>query len=270
MADPITGALIGAGASLLGGIFGKKQRNKELAMQDPVYIRKRLEEAGLNPATHYGAAASSMGLNYAPQMGAAFADAGAMIASGFDRSQQLQIQNTRLAMEREKLDAVLKQVSLRPQTAGIYGKNTGRADASLQPKTPFIMEKAETEPVKNIPLTSVSRTGMGGQEWTTLNPNAFEIGVGEILGGVIIHGGAWGVNQGKKFYDFFNDYTYKPTSRRGSSSLNSQPLFPKGSTTVSVGSRSRVWNQKPPAATQVTRMKMPSSPWQSSTLTRAQ
>lgn len=120
----IWGALIGAGASLLGGRRQSRDRQREIEqntkLQDPVYRRERLEAAGLNPATHFGATGGSVSPGYAPMMGQAIADAGALLASGIDSQQHLRLEKTRLEQEKAALDKALKSTVIRPTVGGIY------------------------------------------------------------------------------------------------------------------------------------------------------
>lgn len=120
-------AVIAAGASLLGGILGRNSEKKAIAAQNeynkPVNIRARAEEAGFNPLLFVGAGVGQQtatgGSNI---MGSAIANAGLALADGMDKEKMLEIERARLAMDREKLDALLNNATIRPKVGGIYAQ----------------------------------------------------------------------------------------------------------------------------------------------------
>lgn len=121
----------GAIASGVLGLFGankdRKQREKELAMQDPAYIRERFEAAGFNPLLGVGQALR--GLNYAPTFGQQVANAASVFVDGLTTERQLQMQAAELQMENRRLNHLIKQTTLKPQRPGIY--------SPARPKTPL-------------------------------------------------------------------------------------------------------------------------------------
>lgn len=118
-------SLIGAGSSLLGGIFGRNDAAKAQAQQNaynaPDKIRERAEKGGFNPLLFVG---PGVGNQAAPRasghMGNAIANAGLAMADGMDRNKQLQIERDRLEMDQKKLTALLEQNTIRPKSGGIY------------------------------------------------------------------------------------------------------------------------------------------------------
>lgn len=136
--DPITIAgLLGAGSSLLGGLFGASQASKDRAFNaqqikeqneynKPINIRARAEEGGFNPLSFIGpgvglqtGVATANSGNY---MGAAIADAGMAFANSmvdkakFDETKKLNA----LEMDNAKLQNKLLQLTLRPKVGGVY------------------------------------------------------------------------------------------------------------------------------------------------------
>lgn len=58
------------------------------------------------------------------------------------------------------------------------------------------MQNRTVEPVRAVPLTSTFNSGMkDAKEYIGLNPDAWEIGVGELMGGALVHGGSYLANK---------------------------------------------------------------------------
>jgi hypothetical protein len=135
-------ALIGAGASLLGGILGRNAQKKATAQQqafdrqqvaemnvynDPAQVRARAEAAGLNPLlfmapgvgqqTGMAQSQASSG-NY---MGAALADAGMMIADQMSKNREL-ARLEKLSAENKKLAEKVQNLTIRPKVGGVYAQ----------------------------------------------------------------------------------------------------------------------------------------------------
>ena len=55
-------------------------------------------------------------------MGSAIANAGLALADGMGKEEMLEIERSRLAMDREKLDALLNNATIRPKVGGIYAQ----------------------------------------------------------------------------------------------------------------------------------------------------
>lgn len=125
----IWGPLIGAAGSLLGGLFGRRQRNKELRQQDPEYIRQRAENAGFNPLLFTNAA--FRGVGYSPVFGQSIASAASILGSGISeahqREQQLALQRSELELENRRLDEIVRRSTLSPTVPGIYGGSGAQA-----------------------------------------------------------------------------------------------------------------------------------------------
>ena len=128
MVAPLIGsAIIGAGASLLGGIFGRNSEKSAIARQnaynDPAQIRARAEAAGFNPLLFVGPGVGQQtavgGSNY---MGQAIADAGLMAAdklSEFSAQQRL----AKAMDANRRLSQQLTQATIRPKVGGIYARS---------------------------------------------------------------------------------------------------------------------------------------------------
>jgi len=138
-----------ANAAIRGGQIDRDQRNKELAMQDPSYIRERFESAGFNPLLGIGNALS--GLSYAPSMGQSIANAGSIMADGFHKSSLLKIQRTELDLENRRLNAQIKNMSLNRKVGGVYsrkGSRLGSANNKMKmPNDPNIDARYDDPPV---------------------------------------------------------------------------------------------------------------------------
>lgn len=120
--DPIIGsALIGAGSSLLGGLFGSKKKS-EYVVPDYQQIRNKAEAAGFNPLTALTSAPGSVvaSQNY---MGSAIADAGIILADGLAKRGEKVGELQRLKEENEKLVQKVQQATIRPKVGGIYAGN---------------------------------------------------------------------------------------------------------------------------------------------------
>lgn len=122
----ILGSLIGAGSSLLGGLFGRSSERKAIAAQNeynkPVNIRARAEEGGFNPLAFVGPGVGNQtatgGTNY---MGAAVADAGMMLADAMSKRKEAS-QVSQLERENQKLAEQVQNLTLRPKVGGIYAQ----------------------------------------------------------------------------------------------------------------------------------------------------
>jgi len=121
--EPVS-ALIGAGASLLGGIFSRNSAKKATARQNeynkPINIRARAEEGGFNPLLWAGQGNVQMQPTASGQFGNAIATAGLYAADSMKDKQALDIEKSRLKMDREKLDNLLQKNTIRPKSGGIY------------------------------------------------------------------------------------------------------------------------------------------------------
>lgn len=120
------GALIGAGASLLGGAMSsrsaKKRQREQNAYNDPVQMRARMEKAGFNPLLGPDFAGNQMTVAPSGMMGNAIAQAGLTIANGMSEKKQLELEQTKLEQDRERLDKLLQEATIRPKVGGIYAQ----------------------------------------------------------------------------------------------------------------------------------------------------
>jgi hypothetical protein len=120
-------ALIGGASSLLGGLFGKSSAKKATARQNeynkPINIRKRAEEAGFNPLLWAGTGSIQNQPTASGMMGNAIANAGLYAADSMKDKEALDIEKSRLAMDRERLDELLEKNTIRPKKGGIYSGN---------------------------------------------------------------------------------------------------------------------------------------------------
>lgn len=128
--DLLTGAvgggpgLLSAGASLLGGIFGRNSEKAAIDAQNaynaPDQIRARAEKAGFNPLLFVGPGVGQQtavgGSNY---MGQAIAEAGLMAADNLTQWQSSQKLSKAMDANR-RLSQQLTQATIRPKVGGIY------------------------------------------------------------------------------------------------------------------------------------------------------
>ena len=110
---------LAAAAKAVGGLVDRAQRNKELSMQDPTYIRKRAEAAGFNPRAYVGRGLE--GLNYAPTFGASIADASDTIVDGTYKREMLDIERSRLEMQADRLQEAQRRITFGVPPASPYG-----------------------------------------------------------------------------------------------------------------------------------------------------
>lgn len=117
-------ALIGAGASLLGGIFGRKSAKKDAARAQeydkPINVRARAEEGGFNPLLWAGVGNTSAPVSSNNFLGNGIANAGMLLADGMDKKRALKLEETRLKEDRARLDKLLEKQTIRPKVGGIY------------------------------------------------------------------------------------------------------------------------------------------------------
>lgn len=130
------GAIIGAGASIIGGMLGnnsaKKQQNRQIAFareereyNKPTNIRARAEEAGFNPLLFIGpgvgnAASGGISGGSANYMGQAIADAGLLIAEGMRNKSAETKRINDLEAQNKELQKKLVDQTVRPRVGGIY------------------------------------------------------------------------------------------------------------------------------------------------------
>jgi hypothetical protein len=145
-------ALIGAGASLLGGLVSsnaaKKDARRQEAFQrqqiaemnaynDPAQIRSRAEAAGFNPLLFIGPgvgqqSAVASAVSSGNFMGSALADAGMQIADQMSKNREL-ARLEKLSAENKKLAEKVQNLTIRPKMGGVYAQR--EATASLRAAT---------------------------------------------------------------------------------------------------------------------------------------
>lgn len=115
-------ALIGAGASLLGGVFGKSKTYspREMALGHVEGVMQAAETFGLNPLTILGSIGGPSAVSGSNYMGQAIADAGLMLADGLAKQKELG-RLSQLERQNQYLAQKVQSLTLRPKVAGIYG-----------------------------------------------------------------------------------------------------------------------------------------------------
>lgn len=186
------GAIIGAAASLIGGAANRRQRNKELAMQDPSHIRASAEAAGFNPLLFTNQA--FQGLSYAPRFGDSIASAGELLARGLDDSAQQRAQISQLEQQNAKLAENAQRLVQGVQPRSVFdGRTTpaprpssavpqiggGSASGAASSRTGEVSFGA---PDNGLDAFGVERPPTGGGDWNTdINPDDNREHVGPLV-----------------------------------------------------------------------------------------
>jgi len=133
------GALIGAGASILGGIIGNKNNKKNQRDQNaynqaqldamneynsPRAIRERAEDGGFNPMSFVGpgvglSPGSFQGAAVQDMMGSSVMTAGLALQDGLEQQSELKAYSSALEQQNADLRKQLDQQILRPDVPGI-------------------------------------------------------------------------------------------------------------------------------------------------------
>lgn len=206
MALPFLGPLISGASSLLGGFLNRRDTRKANAANSPVGQVAQWEAAGINP--EFGISSGGYIPQQASTIGDSFATAGAIFGDALERDHAAKLKETEVKKENVELRKKLDDLA-NPRSAGWlkrYGSimplpseyelsapRRREAKQAIAPLTgrddaPYL-EAAETAPVENVPLLWKYRTGINGSKtWAGLNPDAWEVGVGELAGGAIVHG----------------------------------------------------------------------------------
>jgi cell division protein FtsB len=228
-------ALIGAGASLLGGILGnnaqKKVNNQNIAFQrennavqqklvreqnaynDPKALRKRAEKAGFNPLLFVGpGVGQQMGVasTSAPQiaasnyMGAAVADAGMMIADQMSKNREL-ARLEKLSAENKKLAEKVQNLTIRPKVGGVYDQR----EAYNAINRPVTSDGVSVQGARLSDGDAVTPKAKNTYETFINDGKATDIPVGPDLDEVV-SGAFIAANNMRKYYR--DNHTFGPTS----------------------------------------------------------
>ncbi len=115
---PLIGALIGAGANILGAAVSKPKTKYQVP--DYAGIRRAAEAAGFNPLTALQAA-PGQAVQSSNFMGQAIADSGLMIADAL-ASRGGSGQVSRLQQANADLQSKVQSLTLRPEVGGVYAR----------------------------------------------------------------------------------------------------------------------------------------------------
>lgn len=137
VAPLIASALIGAGSSLLGGLFGQNSEkdavNAMNKYNSPEQIRKRAEKAGFNPLAFIGPGVGLQTALPANMIGQSIADAGAMLANGIADNVRYAGELAEKQKEIDELRKGLQEAVLRPHVPGVFGSSLGSAGGHVPP-----------------------------------------------------------------------------------------------------------------------------------------
>lgn len=144
------GAILGAGASLLGGILGKpdkpkyvsaQQQSREGILGQAEGARQAADKYGFNPLTLLGVSSplpAFQGQSAPNYLGSAIADAGMILADGMARKADAG-KKSALEQQNDELRDRIKELTLRPRVGGVYAQRqaTPTLRAALgQPEAP--------------------------------------------------------------------------------------------------------------------------------------
>lgn len=121
-------ALIGAGGSLLGGIFGKKKtvsartNSLQAILGQAQGSREAAEKYGFNPLTLLGASSAVGPSESSNYMGSAIANSALLLADGLSKRQDRIGQVAALEKSNEELRLQVRELTLRPKFGGIYAQ----------------------------------------------------------------------------------------------------------------------------------------------------
>jgi len=122
MGPMIGSALIQAGGSLLGGLFGKKPLAPSQMIKSHMKgIRLGAEANGFNPLAWAGTGATQ-GAAPPNYMGAAIADATAAVADAWSNEAYNNAQVDQLEMQNEMMRRELNSAKITPDVPGLYGR----------------------------------------------------------------------------------------------------------------------------------------------------
>lgn len=103
------GALIGAGASLIGGALNRKGQKKANAANSPVGQVAQWEQAGINPL--FGISSGGYVPQQASTFGDSFAKAGSQFANAVSLAKEQDLRETNLELQNEKLRMQLDELA---------------------------------------------------------------------------------------------------------------------------------------------------------------
>jgi len=209
-------ATISAGAGLLGGALQRRDARKNPPKTDLVGLRAEAERAGFNPLTALNATGGA-GFQTGRQpvsIGAVLQNFGNNVAGIVKANDPVAA-----ATEKQNLELMKAQTDMLKSQAVMYNiqgktmaqRRTGGGGARSNVPEGFEIEQGmvvpleqnqKVAPVENMPLLWQFRTGAdGSRQWVGLNPDAFEIGIGELIGGGLIHGTAAAIQAAKRTKD---------------------------------------------------------------------
>lgn len=158
--DPIIGsALISAGGSLLGGLFGRKSKPQQPVYVVPEYaqIRAKAEAAGFNPLTALTSAPGAVGnVSYQPNiMGEAIANAAMALADGLDPEKAARVEA--LELQNKDLQKRLQAATIRPAGPGLYAGRVsygplpgqGGSGGQASPRSGSVVSAGAAEPASS-------------------------------------------------------------------------------------------------------------------------
>lgn len=122
------GAILGAGASILGGVLSKPKRqsaaknSRDSILGQAEGARLAAEKYGFNPLTLLGVSSAVGPSESANYLGSAIADAGLILADGYAKREDKLGKLSQLQQENIKLRKKVQDATLRPVVGGIYAQ----------------------------------------------------------------------------------------------------------------------------------------------------
>lgn len=173
--DPFIGAaLVSAGASLLGGIFDRKDARESAGRQMHQMIRTGAEY-GLHPSTSIGANIPG----YTPAFGGALSEAGTAIQRGLSAREENRLQRENMKKQNQLIDAEILESTSRTILNNANARRTSMASGSVV--DPFAMRQENA-------LIEVRMEN--GEIIRIPNPDVYEIGPTELATGRVLLEGA--------------------------------------------------------------------------------
>lgn len=195
-----------AAPSIIKGLFGGESEQKYV-VPDFKRLRVKAQKAGFNPLTALGATGggqlSSPVLSTQSVLAEGLADGiGAGLETWFNREDEANKEEIdRINLETMRADRDIAVATAKAMQSGQpfghtipsyqHSSGSGRhgPDADPAGEPGGFMEPAKREDIRDESLFQKVRSGVnGGPSWWTLNPDMWDIGIGELIGGAVVHG----------------------------------------------------------------------------------
>lgn len=255
----MSGALISAGASLLGGMLSRNAERRGIRQMneynDPKNIRKRAEEAGFNPLLFVGPNVGNQTIaSQGGQMGQAIADAGMALGSHIDERSEAEKQAQKLQAENDALRSRIGAAA-RPPIGGVYQGLSPLVPAAVGSSDPAPATLGDASPEEGEmfgPNPAVPVRNIYTGQWTNISPELaaqwelqagdylmaahFEDALGDVMSEAVALPsvavgavqGAIGQNNGGAFNGAFSPWIQTPPPAPAQTQAPATPALPFG------------------------------------------